>query len=687
MSDNNLTYARKYRSSTLAEYIGNQKAKDTVLKVLASGERPQVLLLWGSSGCGKAQPLDSLVLTVNGYKQMRDIHIGDLVYTHTGAIAPVTGVFPQGILPVYRLTFNDQTSTRVADNHLNWLYTTDEHHYRYYEAIETLSLIERFNAGERFYTDRPRVSWDKHELPADLYDLGLRFGSTMRYSKGGISNEVLYNSTGIRATFLAGILKTAGAVTRKDNIKVVIHDGVMSDDFAFLVRSLGISDKVYCDKGKYKHYIILDNSVSLRGTDIARRYSVKRELISIEELEPAECQCIMIGHEDHTYITDDFIPTHNTTLARLIAKEYSCEHRDNTTGACDHCISCQAINDYITTGATDTVSNIREIDITDQSGKRDLDEVLADMELPSYDNEWKVYILDECHEAGSALQNRLLKVAEEPPENVLIILCTTNPERLIPTLRNRCQLQVQITKPKPRELMSLLKRVCQSEGVAFDTKGLEFIAQRSELTIRTALHQLWQVVAQEGNATYDHAIRVFDAISNEIIVSIFKALKSHNTFEYVTLLNDVKSKMELNVFVTELANFIKRGIYTINGIVLDGITDAEVLMYRDLFGDLGVAKIGFLLNRILTLNQSSLEVELLMLGYSGLELPQAVADTNKPLIVEALPNELEGEKAIANKVLAKSQQVDYEAGILNAEKLKSATDINGLLNFGAELIN
>ena len=72
MTDKSLTYARKYRSSTLAEYIGNQKAKDTVLKVLASGERPQVLLLWGSSGCGKAQPLDSLVLTVDGYKKMGD---------------------------------------------------------------------------------------------------------------------------------------------------------------------------------------------------------------------------------------------------------------------------------------------------------------------------------------------------------------------------------------------------------------------------------------------------------------------------------------------------------------------------------------------------------------------------------------------------------------------------------------
>ena len=57
------------------------------------------------------------------------------------------------------------------------------------------------------------------------------------------------------------------------------------------------------------------------------------------------------------------------------------------------------------------------------------------------------------------------------------------------------------------------------------------------------------------------------------------------------------------------------------------------------------------------------------------------------MVIEPVPNELEGEKAIANKVLANSQQVDYDKGILNAEKLKSATVINDLLNFGAELIN
>ena len=136
------------------------------------------------------------------------------------------------------------------------------------------------------------------------------------------------------------------------------------------------------------------------------------------------------------------------------------------------------------------LTNVQEIDITDQSGKRDLNAVLEDMTIPAFGDEWKIYIFDECHKASDALQNRLLKITEEPPEHVLMIFCTTNPEKLIDTLKNRCQLQLQVKKPKVKELAGLLRYVCECEQVEYDMKGLEFIANRGELTIRTALQNL-----------------------------------------------------------------------------------------------------------------------------------------------------------------------------------------------------
>lgn len=580
----NLPYHRKYRPNTLAKYIGNEKLKETAMKALSSGKRPQVILLWGDSGCGKAQPLDSLVLTTSGYKKMGDIKVGDEVFTHTGAKGKVSGIYPQGIRPIYRINLSDRTYIDVSDEHLNCIWGSNDNQLY---ILSTLELIDHFKDGSFYIT--------------------------------------------------------------RTNAKDVI---------------------------KYDNYI----------TDI--EFNTKVNIVSIERIEDQECQCIMIDHPDHTYISNYFIPTHNTTFARLLAKEYSCEDRNEETGACGKCISCQTIDEYIATGDTSLLSNIQEIDITDQSGKKDLDSVLADMEMPAFGDEWKIFIFDECHMATPALQNRLLKIAEEPPEHVLMLFCTTNPEKLIETLKNRCQLKLHVTKPKVKELAGLLRYVCSTEGVEYDNQGLEFIANRGELTIRTALTNLQQVVTEQNSAKYENAIQVFDAVSSTIIINFFRALKAKDVFRYVTLLYEIKSKMDLNVFVNELAGFVQRGIYTINGIQLDGVSDNELKVYRDLFGDMGVAQINILLTKVLNLNPKNLEMELLLLGYTGLDVKtednenKGVFDT----IIPNIDNELGKEVATTNKVLKEKAEISYKQGVENAKNFSSDASIEALMAMGGTLV-
>ena len=588
----NLPYHRKYRPNTLAKYIGNQKLKETAMKALSSGKRPQVILLWGDSGCGKAQPLDSSVLTVSGFRKMGDICIGDEVYTHNGNIGKVSGIYPQGKRPIYRINLSDNTYIDVSDEHLNCIWGTDNSIKDEFEVVTTLDLIER--------------------------------------------------------------LKTSLLYIRRDcseflNNKVNFTNRIVDSDLELVVR--------------------IDN---------------------IERLEDEECQCIMIDHPDHTYISDFLIPTHNTTFARLLAKEYSCEDRDDKKGACGQCMSCQTIDDYIATGDTSILTNIQEIDITDQSGKKDLDSVLADMEIPAFGDEWKIYIFDECHMASAGLQNRLLKIAEEPPENVLMLLCTTNPEKLIETLKNRCQIKLHVTKPKVKELAGLLRYVCECEGVEYDNDGLEFIANRGELTIRTALTNLQQVVTEQNAAIYDKAIQVFESVSKSVIINFFKALKSKDTFRYVTLLYEIKTKMDLNIFLSELKGFVQRGIYTINGIQVDGVSDGELLTYRTLFGDMGVAQISYLLNKLLSLNNKNLELELIMWGYTGLDVTNQVVDNQESVfeskIIE-IEDELSKEESVTNKILKEKKEEEFNKGVENSKNLMLDVDIDDLIRGGGVLVD
>lgn len=834
----NLPYHRKYRPNTLAKYIGNEKLKETAMKALSSGKRPQVILLWGDSGCGKAQPLDSLVLTTSGYKKMGDIKVGDEVFTDTGARGKVSGIYPQGIRPIYRINLSDRTYIDVSDEHLNcvWRYNTKTKEREDF-VLTTTNLLE-FNKTSKYKlrVDTPSVDFDAVDVPIDAYLLGCLIGDgalssgNFNFSNSEIDiinkvNSILFrdfemrlnyietgkydyricsawvskyyfqykgvvyygcnslqdalvadgypafdaetlrklatnsaptilanypelqdavdmqinesyedtsfrdnirelgltcksdekfipkiylnNSKEIRLALLQGLFDTDGTISKTGLAEFSTSSKQLSDDFSYLVRSLGIRDTVQekesgyntkdgfkkC-KVSYRHYLKVPNDLQFFTSEKhTLKYGKKqhdpiRNIVSIERVEDQECQCIMIDHPDHTYISNYFIPTHNTTFARLLAKEYSCEDRNEETGACGKCISCKTIDEYIATGDTSLLSNIQEIDITDQSGKKDLDSVLADMEMPAFGDEWKIFIFDECHMATPALQNRLLKIAEEPPEHVLMLFCTTNPEKLIETLKNRCQLKLHVTKPKVKELAGLLRYVCSTEGVEYDNQGLEFIANRGELTIRTALTNLQQVVTEQNSAKYENAIQVFDAVSSTIIINFFRALKAKDVFRYVTLLYEIKSKMDLNVFVNELAGFVQRGIYTINGIQLDGVSDNELKVYRDLFGDMGVAQINILLTKVLNLNPKNLEMELLLLGYTGLDV-KTEDDENKGVfdtIIPNIDNELGKEVATTNKVLKEKAEISYEQGVENAKNFSSDASIEALMAMGGTLV-
>lgn len=374
-----------------------------------------------------------------------------------------------------------------------------------------------------------------------------------------------------------------------------------------------------------------------------------------------------------------------TTLARILAKEYNCPNRSEVTGACGVCPSCMAIDEYITVGRTDMIGNIKEVDVATDSGKNDLEGVFQDIEIPAMGDEWKVYIFDEVQEASKGLQNRLLKITEEPPENVLFIFCTTNPEKILETLKNRCQLKLRITKPNVSELSGLLRSVCEQEGVEYDNAGLEFIANRADLTIRDGLQYLWQVVMEQNSARYESVIKVFEQVSKTQIIGIFKALKKRDIFSYINIISEVKGKMDLKTFLNELRLFLSRGIYVINSIPVEGVATNELKTYVDLFGSMSVLEIGTLMDRLLHMDMDNLELDMLMLGYKGLATDTSVKEEQI-----SLP-EIEGECSLeatnANNVIESKRREEFTQGVENAEKLTDEFDFDALLSMGAKVVD
>ncbi|PHE64362.1 hypothetical protein COF68_05845 [Bacillus toyonensis] len=363
-----------------------------------------------------------------------------------------------------------------------------------------------------------------------------------------------------------------------------------------------------------------------------------------------------------------------TTMARIVAKEYLCEDRDPEKGACGVCASCKEMDDYIGTGNTDALINVKEVNASKDSGLSAINALLEEAQYPSFGDEWKIYILDECHRISIPAQNSLLKLVEEPPERVLFMFCTTDPEKMLDTLLNRCNIKLDVKKPSEEQMAQLLGTVCKRESIDFDRKGLSLIVDRSELVIRQALMDLENVIVQQGNVAHASVLKVFDEKPNSLYFEFYRCLLDKDVFKFISVLHKIKSKMHLKEFVRNLTNFTKRGIYIYHSITLEGITENEIRNMKELFKRFTVEQQGIMLEFLTRANDGDVETNLMLLGFKGLtrEVNNELKENN--VIKESKTDVLQEDKVTgANKNMLQKERINT-----SKDDVKSAVEKVGV---------
>lgn len=367
-----------------------------------------------------------------------------------------------------------------------------------------------------------------------------------------------------------------------------------------------------------------------------------------------------------------------TTLARILMKGYRCEN-PTEHGACGECMSCQLFDEYIKTGKNDMLTDVYEIDASEQSGKRDIGAMLESMEYPAMGGDWKVYLIDEAHLLREDAMGRLLKTIEEPPDGVLILICTTNPEKLLDTVRNRCQLKLGITKPTSLELMNHLKRVCDCEGKIYDLEGLRMLVARADNVVRDALNNLETVLSTRGNATAVSVSEQFRQVNDKIIYDFYDAYFKDDYVGYSGILYKIKTRYDFNQFLVSLVNFTIRGIYILNSIEVDGLTTEEIKSTLALFSKFSVRELSRVLSELRRMNQGSIEANLLSFIYCKNDM----VETGERVVVKPEESGVEEEQKFRNNNLEKIQQARLEEGQRSAEsKMGMATfeDLSSMFN-------
>lgn len=216
--------------------------------------------------------------------------------------------------------------------------------------------------------------------------------------------------------------------------------------------------------------------------------------LDLEGVRESLSNIIKSGNIPHAFLFSGPKGSGKTSAARIVAKVVNCEKPDTKTGEpCNKCANCLAI----TKGES---LDVVEIDAASHRGIDDIRALRDAVKLaPAYAKK-KVYIIDEAHMLTTEASNALLKTLEEPPNHVIFILATTNPEKLIETIRSRT-VNIAFKKANKDEIVRSLTRVASGEKLKIDKVSLEVVASASDGSFRDAHKLLEELVI--GNVKLD----------------------------------------------------------------------------------------------------------------------------------------------------------------------------------------
>ncbi len=269
---------------------------------------------------------------------------------------------------------------------------------------------------------------------------------------------------------------------------------------------------------------------------IARKWRPQsfRDVIGQQHVTSTLENAIRTNRVAHAYIFSGVRGVGKTTTARILAKALNCVNGP-TPEPCNQCDSCREI-------AAGTSLDVIEIDAASNRGIDQIRELREMVRYAPAASRYKVVILDEAHMLTDEASNALLKTLEEPPEKVIFVMATTQPEDLVETIRSRSQ-HFHFRALAFGEIVQALEQIAAKESLTVDSGALAVIARAAEGSLRDALSYLEQARAYCGNTISDTQVReLLGVIPEEVLDELVEAVATRSAERALALVHKILSE-------------------------------------------------------------------------------------------------------------------------------------------------
>ncbi|MBR5785993.1 MAG: DNA polymerase III subunit gamma/tau [Clostridia bacterium] len=218
---------------------------------------------------------------------------------------------------------------------------------------------------------------------------------------------------------------------------------------------------------------------------------------------------VMSGRIAHAYLFCGTRGTGKTTMAKIFARAVNCLNPQNGS-PCNECDVCRNI-------LNQQILDVSEIDAASNNGVDNIRAIIEETAYAASIAKFKVFIIDEVHMLSTGAFNALLKTLEEPPENVIFILATTEPNKLPVTILSRCQ-RYDFKRISQEGIIGRLEKICKEQELSYELPALAFLAQKSDGAMRDAISLLDQTLAScSDNLTLSAARAATGSIDKEFV--------------------------------------------------------------------------------------------------------------------------------------------------------------------------